>query len=406
MPGESARPPATLSLPAGGDTPAAEASLPADAVASPAPVISLPTPAWMRRLWEQLGRSLRAHSLFVVIVLAYVGIARLIAQLAGLPVAFALGPDIEFLYVLTAAFLWVVSCAYIGYVMVAVRPRRLMRYLKAVLLDRVLTVERIAVVLPALLLLPLFMSAFTYLKTAIPYLQPFDLDPLLAEWDQALHGGYQPWELLQPILGHRYVSAAINFVYHLWLFVMFGVLLWQSVSLSRPRLRMQFMITFVLLWPLLGNVAATLLSSAGPVYYGRVTGLPDPFVPLMAYLREASQFVWLPALDVQEMLWTGYVNGGIQFGGGISAMPSLHLATSFSFALLGFAINRRLGLLFALFTGLILVGSVHLGWHYALDGYAGILATWPIWWAVGWFLDRPRVSWMLWGEAGPRRAAA
>jgi hypothetical protein len=145
------------------------------------------------------------------------------------------------------------------------------------------------------------------------------------------------------------------------------------------------------------------LASSSPL---KITGLPDPFAPLMAYLREANQFVWLPALDVQEMLWTGYVNRGIQFGGGISAMPSLHLATSFSFALLGFAINRRLGLLFALFTGLILIGSVHLGWHYALDGYAAILATWPIWWAVGWFLDRPRVSWLLWGEAGPRRAAA
>jgi hypothetical protein len=31
----------------------------------------------------------------------------------------------------------------------------------------------------------------------------------------------------------------------------------------------------------------------------------------------------------------------------------------------------------------ILVGSVHLGWHYALDGYASIVAVIVLWHAVG-----------------------
>src|SRR5215470_4267737 len=103
---------------------------------------------------------------------------------------------------------------------------------------------------------------------------------------------------------------------------------------------MRYLITFVLLWVLLGNVAATLLSSAGPVYYGRVTGLPDPFAPLIAYLHQASTVVWLPALDVQDMLWQSYAHRSLGIGAGISAMPSLHVATSFCSVLLGFAINR------------------------------------------------------------------
>ena len=52
------------------------------------------------------------------------------------------------------------------------------------------------------------------------------------------------------------------------------------------------------------------------------------------------------------------------------------------------------------FFALILVGSVHLGWHYAIDGYLGMLGAWIIWRAVGWWLKRPRVQAFLWPQ-GP-----
>jgi hypothetical protein len=42
---------------------------------------------------------------------------------------------------------------------------------------------------------------------------------------------------------------------------------------------------------------------------------------------------------------------------------------------------------------MILLGSVHLGWHYAIDAYAGILIAAAAWagagWATGWYLARP-----------------
>jgi hypothetical protein len=347
--------------------------------------------------WQQLRKSLRAHSLFAALVVVYVALGWLMARMAPLPVAYT--PDLysASLLLLTAGYLVVAATAYIAYVMIVVRPRELIRYLVTMLRGRILTLERLWVVLPVFLLLPLVMSTFTYLKFMIPYLHPFEFDPLFAEWDRLLHFGYQPWELLQPVLGQPVASAVVNFIYHLWLFVMFGVVLWQSFSLSRPRLRMRYLLTFVLMWALLGNAAATLLSSTGPVYFGRVTGLADPFAPLMSYLHQASQVAWLPALDIQEMLWNSYVAKDLDLGSGISAMPSLHVATSFSFALLGFAVNRRLGMLFSVFAAAILIGSIHLGWHYAIDGYVAIIGAWAIWWAVGWFLDRPAVERLLWG---------
>jgi PAP2 superfamily len=356
-----------------------------------------------RRVLQQLQQSLRVHSVFVVLVAVYVGLGWLTSQVASTPVPYA--PDLysTSLLFLTAGFLVVAATAYIAYVMAVIRPKQLIRYLGRALRDRILTLDRLWIGLPVFLLLPVVMSTFTYLKFMIPHLHPFDLDPVFAEWDRLLHFGRQPWELLQPALGRPAVSAVINFIYHLWLFVMFGVILWQAFSLSRPRLRMRYLITFVLMWGLLGNVSATLLSSTGPVYFGRVTGLDDPFAPLMTYLHQASQTVWLPALEVQEMLWDSYITGNLDLGRGISAMPSLHVATSFSFALLGFAINRWLGMLFSVFAGAILIGSVHLGWHYAIDGYVALIATWVVWRLVGWLLDRPSVVRLLWGSAPPAR---
>ncbi len=194
-----------------------------------------------------------------------------------------------------------------------------------------------------------------------------------------LHGGHYPWEWLQPALGHPYVTSLLNAVYHSWFFLTYGVLLWQMTSTTRPRLWMQYLLTFLLIWALVGNAAAILLSSAGPVYFGRVAGLPDPFAPLMNYLHHASEVAAVPALGVQGMLWRAYAAKGIAVGGGISAMPSLQVTIAFSFILLGRAIDRRLAIAAALFTALILIGSVHLGWHHAIDGYVAIPLTWLIW---------------------------
>ncbi|HET9396791.1 MAG TPA: hypothetical protein VFO36_12100 [Nitrospiraceae bacterium] len=36
----------------------------------------------------------------------------------------------------------------------------------------------------------------------------------------------------------------------------------------------------------------------------------------------------------------------------------------------------------------IMIGSVHLGWHYAIDGYAGAIGSILIWWMVGLCLRR------------------
>jgi hypothetical protein len=45
--------------------------------------------------------------------------------------------------------------------------------------------------------------------------------------------------------------------------------------------------------------------------------------------------------------------------------------------------NRLVGLGFALFTFVILIGSVHLGWHYLVDGIAGVMLAFAFWSVAG-----------------------
>jgi hypothetical protein len=350
---------------------------------------------WIERVGAALGCSLRLHALFIALVAVYVVAALVLPPLFGVRSHFMPGLYSDVLLTVNAAFFSGLLFAYVSYVLVRVRPPRLTHYLWTAISGRYATVERICMALPVFVLFPLFASTFTYFKAAIPLFQPFDWDVRLAAWDATLHGGHAAWEWLQPIFGYSYATAFINAVYHLWFFVTYGVLVWQALALGRPRLRVQYLLTTLLLWSLVGNLAATLLSSAGPVYFARVTGLADPFAPLMAYLHQANDVVPVMALQVQDMLWQSYTGNSTDIGAGISAMPSLHVATAFSYVLVGFAVRRWLGILFAAFAAFILIGSVHLGWHYAIDGYVGILCTLAIWFAVGWLLDRPAVARLL-----------
>lgn len=273
-----------------------------------------------------------------------------------------------------------------------------------------LTAERIFLSLPVLAAWPALTSSFSLMKSLIPAVHPFSLDPFLLEADRFLHFGHDPWTLLQPLLGHPLVTYAIDRLYALWLFVVYFSILLQVTSTRNKRLRLQFLLSNVLAWPVLGGFAAILLSSAGPCFFGDVVGSPDPYAPLMDYLRHTVQGATLPmlgtdieliALRVQALLWDYYQQGDFGLGRGISAAPSMHVASTWLVARMLQHYGRVPAILGWSFFAVILLGSVHLGWHYALDGYMSILFAWLIWRAVGWALGRPQVQRLLWPAEAP-----
>jgi PAP2 superfamily len=355
------------------------------------------------RVWPELHRSLRAHSIFIGIIFVHVMAALVLPPLYGVTAPYSPLTYFSTMLVLTGVAVGVFLAFYSAAVAIAVRPKRLWAYLRRELGEKVFTVERLCFALPMLVLFPIFSATFSYFKTAIPYFHPYSWDSQFAEWDRMLHGGVEPWVLLQPIVGYPIVTALLSMGYRLWFGITYGLVLWLVIDTRHPRLRMRYLLTFMLIWMLSGNLAAILLASAGPAFYGRVTGLvgADPFTPLMAYLHAANEHYVVPALPIQEMLWTWYAHGVNEAGAGISAMPSLHVGIAFSFFLLGRAVSRRWAFLGAVYAGIILVSSVHLAWHYAIDGYVAILMTWAIWAFVGWLLERPAIVRLLWADRPP-----
>lgn len=271
---------------------------------------------------------------------------------------------------------------YALYVMLFIRPRRLLRHLAGEL-RAYLSRARLLFALPALLLLPVFISSFTLIKSAVPLLHPYAWDRRLADFDLALHGGVQPWVWLHGLLGHPLLTATLNLAYHLWFFIMLAMLYWMVFSAERAALRMQFLLSFVLAWALLGNAMAMLFSSVGPCYYGLTQAGADPYAGLLHYLQQTDRDVPLLALRVQALLWQDYQQHNNVSGLAIAAMPSMHVASSTLLALLGWRLNRAAGIALTAFAVLILLGSVHLGWHYAVDGYAGALGAALLWTLVG-----------------------
>lgn len=343
--------------------------------------LSARLPAALRAGWL-------AHRSLLAVCLAYLALAYGFLALGGHPFELALG-----VYVLSALLPPLAAGALVifGHLLqhlIHVRPFRLAGLRAAIAGDDKFSLERLAMALLPLLLIPLFSSTFTSFKNAIPQIQPFGYDQLFMELDRALHFGWHPWELLQPLLGFPVVTSIISYLYNLWLPLMYLILCWQIFSLKQPRLRLQYLLCFVLAWSLLGNLLAVIFSSAGPCYYSQVVAGPDPYAPLMDYLHSAAELAPNWSLEAQAYLWENYQTTGVAVGGGISAMPSLHLAIATLQALLGWQLSRRLGWLLSAYTGVILIGSVHLGWHYAVDGYLSILLTLLLWKIVGLLLPR------------------
>ena len=241
-----------------------------------------------------------------------------------------------------------------------------------------------------LVALPLFARAFIGWKAAIPSLNPFSWDLQFAAWDAAVHAGVHPWEILQPLFGRPAVTRLLDAVYLMWHLVLVGVVVWQAWNPDREG-RLRFLLAFVLVWILLGTGLATVLSSAGPCYYRQVTGQPDPYAPLFEYLHSVDARTPLGNLRAQEWLWTNYRSGVENVS--ISAMPSMHVALPLLYVLASLR-KPVVAFGFAIYALLIFVASVHLGWHYAIDGYVSALAVPILWWVAGILARSRRALWM------------
>jgi membrane-associated phospholipid phosphatase len=89
----------------------------------------------------------------------------------------------------------------------------------------------------------------------------------------------------------------------------------------------------------------------------------------------------LITINAQRYLLDQYKNSTDAIGEGISAFPSLHVAMAALVAIFFYDINRVIGAMAIIFCAIIFIGSIVLGWHYAIDGIASLFAV-PIFWRL------------------------
>ena len=231
--------------------------------------------------------------------------------------------------------------------------------------------ERLLVPAFLMVVVALTVDGFIAFKQSLPRFVEYRWDVALANLDAVLHGR-DPWRYTHALP----LTAFLDVTYVSWFPI--KLLFLVAASLIGPlHLRARVFWANSLLWMLGGVVAAYALASAGPVYYGAFTGDVDRFAPLLDSLRGSH------ARYLQERLW-GALHGEIEWVfAGITAWPSMHVGLSVLMATWGWHVHRTVGIAMSLYALVIFVGSVHLGWHYAVDGYGAALIVAGCWWLAG-----------------------
>jgi hypothetical protein len=213
-----------------------------------------------------------------------------------------------------------------------------------------------------LILMKIVLTIYCTIKQAIPRINQRLYDEELLMIDTIVHAGINPM-VFSVNLFSEFWFKIIDFIYISWYAIKIVVLALFAV-IADKNLQSRFFGAFFCLW-IIGGLLAVAFPSLGPVYF-----TPEWFVN-----------VTRPhALKLQMKLWLSYQDAlanpelyKILIYEGIAAFPSLHVAIVALFTFFLFRVNRIAGVLMGAYTIIIQIGSVVLGWHYAIDGYFGIL---------------------------------
>ncbi|HSM12810.1 MAG TPA: phosphatase PAP2 family protein, partial [Thermoanaerobaculia bacterium] len=212
--------------------------------------------------------------------------------------------------------------------------------------------------------------AYSWLKVSIPLVRRSLFDEQLWSFDRVIHLGLSPSVFVAELVHGTPLAGLLDRWYGLWVTTVLAALAFVFLS-PRWDERRNFALACGVLW-LVGVWIYLAVPALGPCYAS-----PDVFAHLTSEMPSARAG--------QGTLWSNYArmlagrDGTLkQFNPyfGVAAFPSLHVGAHWLFALWA---RRRLRALFvplAVATGLTFLASLATGWHYAVDGYAGMLLAW------------------------------
>jgi hypothetical protein len=228
--------------------------------------------------------------------------------------------------------------------------------------------------LPAIIF-PIFLAGYTWAKCSIPFAVGYRWEHFWADADR-MFLGRDAWALAHSVMPDSLATTWTFFYSVIWGFalVLSGALI---ATFASRRFTAIFYTALMLSWLIGGIGMAYLMSAAGPVF----AHLSDPdlaarFLPLRAELARILGDNDLVVRSQRYLEEFGNTKIALK-GGGISAMPSMHIATATTLIIA--ARGTKWLPLAILFLGMTFFGSIYLGYHYAMDAPVAALVAICCW---------------------------
>lgn len=212
--------------------------------------------------------------------------------------------------------------------------------------------------------------AYGWIKLTVPLYHPRLFDEALWDLDRMLFFGIAPSTFFLDLFNTGSFLRVIDWSYANIFFASASVAYAFFLSAPDRQLRIGFANGNAVLW-MLGAWLYLLIPAIGPAYR-----FPEIWFAHSESLRVTQTMQALLMRNYQNVLRAANgvaVTEPIRIVFGVAAFPSLHVA----FQMYVFLWMRRIWtagqVLFAIFVVTIFLGSMITGWHYLIDGLAGLL---------------------------------
>jgi hypothetical protein len=201
--------------------------------------------------------------------------------------------------------------------------------------------------------------------------------------------GQSPWTITHLYFGTVTGTRLLDWAYRSLLPLMFGLPFATAVLVTQPRLRLRILFTWTASWIVIGTLAGWFFASAGPCYYNRFVAYDPDYAELQRRLADVGRLALaqghpIASLSYQSGLLLTYRAHDFAPGGGISAMPSMHVAMASLAAVAGWQYKHALGILGIYMAFAVWIATIHFGWHYFVDGPVGAAMMLSLWLVSKW----------------------
>jgi hypothetical protein len=233
------------------------------------------------------------------------------------------------------------------------------------LTSKKIILENIFLILRFLICLELVFTCYTTIKQAIPFLNPDLFDNELLKIDQFLHFGFSPSAFISDNAHFKQFNKLLDKFYLFWFSAKILLLSYFLIHFSKTKKHI-FLSSYLMIW-IIGVFTGAIFPSLGP-FALKLTNLPAAGMDFSCAAQNILLNIYQAKLPI-----TFSGNGNMFFGYGLMAFPSLHVTACILYFYFLKDENEILKYLSLVFLIIIFAGSIYSGWHYALDGYFGII---------------------------------